>query len=291
MQEKQYCIEMEDGGVVALYRLGVIGSLVSPEQVGPPVVIAHGTLSNSESVRDLAEHLRSSGFDCWLLDWGGHGQSKAHSKTQNFEYPALNDVPVAISKILEVTEMKHLFWVSHSGGGHIALMHLMRNIDCQQHIAGLVTLGAQATDGAMGFKFKLRALFLWGLVGLLGHVPKGLTSAGPEGEPTRLLAQWSRWNIFQQWVGVDGFDYMAGLSNLTIPTFMLAGSNDDIAPESGCRKFYDALGSEDKSWLTLSEKNGFSKNFSHGQLVRGRAAKAEVFPRISDWLIQRNLTG
>ena len=59
---------------------------------------------------------------------------------------------------------------------------------------------------------------------------------GTEGEPTRLLAQWSKWNLRQKWMGEDGFDYMSGLAKIKIPALIFAGSNDDIAPVSGCKK-------------------------------------------------------
>ena len=214
----------------------------------------------------------------------------AYSQKQTFEYPAHNDVPAAIKKVLKESGQKKLYWVSHSGGGHLALMHLARKPEYQEKFAGLVTLGAQATDGAMGFKYKTRALFLWGLTRLFGQFPEAIATAtvGTEGEPTRLLAQWSKWNIKKKWQGGDGFDYMSGLSTLTVPALMLAGSKDDIAPTTGCKKFFDAMGSDDKSWLVFSQANGHSKDFTHGQLIRGSAAQQDVYPHISDWITKRN---
>jgi poly(3-hydroxyalkanoate) synthetase len=92
----------------------------------------------------------------------------------------------------------------------------------------------------------------------------------------------------QRWLGSDGFDYMAALAHLTIPALMIAGGNDSIAPASGCRKFFNALGSTDKTWLLCAEMSGFSKDFSHGELVIGREARAELFPRVGEWLRVRN---
>ncbi len=272
---------MAKGGQIALYRLNHLKSK------GIPLIIAHGTISNADTVRALGDYLAGLGFDCWLLDWGGHGLSRAFSRRQDFEYPAFNDVPVALSTVLETTEQKQVYWVSHSGGGHLPLMYLARHPEYQDRIAGIVTMGAQATDGALGVKYKTRAWFLKWVTNLFSQTPKWLISVGTEGEPTRLLAQWSEWNLMQRWVGKDGFDYMSGLSGLKIPVFMLAGSKDDIAPVSGCQKLYNALGSTDKSFLTCSVFNGFDKEYTHGQLIRGRAASGEIYPRIGAWLGQR----
>ena len=283
MQQAQHLVEMKSGGRISLNRLKPKNSL------GIPIIVAHGTISNGSSVQDLAEHLFEQGFDCWVLEWGGHGESRAASSRNNFESPAFNDTPTAIDYVLKETGHSQLNWVSHSGGGHLPLMYLARTPQHQHKLAGIVSIGAQATDGALKFSTKCRALLLWGITRLLGNTPKSIVSVGTEGEPTLLLAQWSRWNLSQKWKGVDGFEYMPALKSIKIPALIVAGANDDIAPPSGCRKFFDALGGEDNSWLLCATANGFSKDYTHGQLVRGRAAKAEVFPKVANWLIEQSL--
>jgi len=103
-----------------------------------------------------------------------------------------------------------------------------------------------------------------------------------------LLAQWSKWNLRQKWMGEDGFDYMNGLAKIKIPALILAGGTDDIAPVSGCKKLYEALGSEDKTWLVCSIANSFSKDFTHCELIHGEAAKNGIFPQVGQWLMKRN---
>ena len=283
MQQAQHLVDMTSGGRISLCRL-------KPENtIGQPIIVAHGTISNGSSVQDLAEHLKEQGFDCWILEWGGHGESQAASARNNFESPAFNDTPAAIEYVLKESGHNQLNWVSHSGGGHLPLMYLARNPQYQNKLAGIVSIGAQATDGALDLSAKFRALVLWGITRALGNTPTAIVSVGTEGEPTLLLAQWSQWNLSQKWKGKDGFDYMAALNSIQIPALIVAGANDDIAPPSGCRKFFDALGGKDKSWLLCGTASGFSKDYSHGQLIRGRAAKAEVFPRVSNWLIEQSL--
>ncbi len=279
---KQHIIEMESGGKIALYRLK------PPNPVGFPLIVTHGTISNAKVVRGLGRFLARLGFDCWLLEWGGHGQSEAASSWQNFEYPAFHDVPAAITAVLTYTQQAKLFWVSHSGGGHLPLMYLARDPAREAKIAGLVTMGAQATDAALPLGQKVKAGVFWGVTMLLGRTPLRMLPMGNEPEPTRLLAQWFIWNIRQRWLGVDGFDYMAALTRLTIPALMFAGGNDIIAPASGCRKFFEAMGSVDKSWFHCAVSAGFSEDYNHAQLVIGRGARKELFPKVGDWLRQRN---
>lgn len=269
---------MGKGGSISLCRLMPL------RIIGYPIVIAHGTISNGAAVKDLAQYLAELGFDCWILEWGGHGKSHAAFRRQNFEYPAFNDLPTAVQKVLDMTQQAKVLWVSHSGGGHLPLMYLARNPEKQNLFAGLVTIGAQATDGAMEIRYKLRAAALWAVTTLLGQTPKALVSMGSEGEPTCLLAQWSVWNLRGQWLGKDGFDYLGGLDSIGVPALIMAGGNDIIAPVSGCEKVFKALGSKDKSWTVCSKAEGFSKDFTHGQLIRGKAARAQVFPIVGDWI-------
>ena len=274
---------MKNGGEIVLHRL------LNSKTTGVPVIVTHGSISNAEAVRDLALYLSSFGFDCWLLEWGGHGHSTPSSKWQNFEYPAFNDVPTSINSILDMTGHKQVYWVSHSGGGHLPIMYLTRHPEHQSKVAGIVTLGSQATDAAQGFKHIFRAYYLRAVSNILGQVPqKCIPMSTVEGEPTRLLGQWAKWNLKQKWMGEDGFDYMQALPGLKVPFYMIAGSGDDIAPVSGCHKIYEHFGATDKSWLVCSQGTGFSKDYNHGQLIRGRAAKNEIFPKIGEWLLERN---
>ena len=274
-----HIVPMTSGGAVALQHFSC------PASKATPVIVTHGTISNGESVTPLANHLVEQGFDCWVLEWGGHGQSDISHTKQDFEYPAFNDVPTAIDFVLEQTGSNEVHWVSHSGGGHLALMYLTQHPEHRHKIASIASLGAQATHGALGIKLKLRALALYGITKLFGHTPKAIVAVGTEGEPSLLLAQWAKWNLSKKWIGNDGTDYLQAFSDLSLPCFIASGTADDIAPVEGCRRVYDALGSENKAWLECGIAHGFSKNYTHGQLVMGRAAKAEIFPKISEWLL------
>ncbi len=286
MRPNKYLVRMEKGGHIALHHFPQGGR----QRI--PVVVTHGTISNGDAVKNLAIYLHDQGFDCWLLEWGGHGESEASSRKQDFEYPALNDVPAAIEAVLEKTRHNQVYWVSHSGGGHLVLMCLSRLPEFYDKVAGIVSMGAQATDGAIGFMYKSRALLIYVVTKLFGRMPKALVSAGgSEGEPTQLLAQWAEWNLKREWRGKDGYDYLSALANITHPAFFIAGGKDDIAPVSGCKKLYDGLGSVDKQWMICAREHGFSKDFNHGQLVLGSTAKNELFPLIAEWLAARNTPG
>lgn len=271
MQCETHLIPMPGGGRVALHRF-------KPRQaVGLPVVVAHGTLSNQLAVQHLGEYLVAQGCDTWLLEWGGHGQAQPAHRKQNFEFPALHDLPVAIDFIAQHTGHSQVHWTSHSGGGLLALMLLARQPERSEQIRSLSLVGAQVTDAAPNLKEKIRVAALGTLTRLLGKTPQALVPIGPEGEPTLLLVQWCLWNLSGRWRGADGFDYFDALKRVNVPSLVIAGGRDEVAPTRGCRRIFDALGGL-KTWHECSVSHGFSKDYSHSQLIRGEAARAEVFP-------------
>lgn len=274
---EMHLLPMRGGGKVALHRTKPANSS------GLPVVVAHGTLSNKKAVEHLGEYLVEQGFDTWLLEWGGHGDAKPANRKQNFEYPALNDLPVAIDFIAQHTGHAQLHWTSHSGGGLLALMLLARQPERMHQIKSLSLIGAQVTDAAANLKEKMRVAALGTLTSLFGKTPQRLVPIGPEGEPTLLLVQWCKWNLSKRWRGTDGFDYLQALQHIKVPSLVIAGGYDSVAPTKGCRRIFDALGGS-KVWHECAEQHGFSKNFTHSQMIRGAAARAEVFPLLHGFI-------
>ncbi|MCH2211676.1 MAG: alpha/beta hydrolase [Fuerstiella sp.] len=285
MSETLHLVNMENGGRIALYRLA------GQHSDRPPVIVAHGTISNVNTVRTLGKFLADNGFDCWLLEWAGHGQSQAASSRQNFEYAAFNDLPAAVDTVLRETQQQRVLWVAHSGGGHLPLMYLSRHSEQQSQFAGIVTIGTQSTHAALRFRDKVAGAVLWSITMLMNRTPKFILPVGNDHEPTRLLLQWAKWNMTRQWLGTDGLDYMAALADLTVPVAVVAGAQDSIAPVAGCRAIYDSIGADKKTWILCAKSQGFSKDLTHGQLIRGTHAQNEVFPKLTEWLHHRTEHG
>ena len=68
MNESLHLVETENGGRIALYRLHV------EKLTGLPVIIAHGTISNADTVRTLGKFL-PVGKNTNLRDCCCNGQS------------------------------------------------------------------------------------------------------------------------------------------------------------------------------------------------------------------------
>jgi pimeloyl-ACP methyl ester carboxylesterase len=256
---------------------------------GLPVLLTHGTFSNGAICSRLGAYLAGHGFDSWVLELRGRGQSQRTIPEPTFEAFGLLDVPAALVAVRAYLSQPRLFLVGHSGGGLAFLMHLARRPAERANVAGLVMLAGQATEACVTLSGRAMVAFGWVAETVLGYAPGRALRLGPENEPRGVLRQWFRWNRSRQWIGADGFDYLAALSEIAVPTLCLAGTGDRyIAPVSGCRRVYDALGGSDKAWVLCARSEGFSEDFGHARIVASRGAQREIWPRIRDWLVERN---
>lgn len=253
-----------------------------------PVLLTHGTLSNAQVCTRLAMFLADQGFDCWILEWRGHGQSAAGDARPDFQYLADFDVPAGVEAVRRATGKSRVFLVGHSGGGLLFLMHLARQPDSRAAVQGVVTIASQATEAGATWGDRAKIAGYAVVNNVLGHLPGPMLGLGPEREWRGVMNQWFRWNLTRRWVARDGFDYVTALSRIDVPVLCLAGAGDRfIAPVQGCRRLYEVLGSRDKQLLVCGKASGFVEDYDHTRIIASRAAGNEVWPRIAAWLGQR----
>jgi oxygen-independent coproporphyrinogen III oxidase len=253
-----------------------------------PVVLSHGTFSNAQTCTRLATYLAENGFDCWVLELRGHGRSEVGPVHPDFERFSELDVPAALRAVRHNTRNKPLFWVGHSGGGLVLLMHLARHPEALAQVKGIVTLASQATDAGMTWSGWAKIALSAAGNNLLGYAPGPLFKLGPENEFRGVMNQWFRWNWNGRWTGHDGFDYLEGLGRITVPALCVAGGGDRfIAPYQGCRRLYNALGGPDKQMMFCAKSEGYGEDYSHARIITSRRAQQEIWPIISEWLAKR----
>ncbi|PYO17367.1 MAG: esterase, partial [Candidatus Rokuibacteriota bacterium] len=105
----------------------------------------------------LAGFLADHGFDCWVLELRGHGQSERGHVNADFERFAMFDVPAGFQAVLRATGKEQVFLVAHSGGGLVFVMYLARNPEARERVRGLVTLASQATEAGATLRGRANA--------------------------------------------------------------------------------------------------------------------------------------
>ncbi|MFK7857110.1 MAG: alpha/beta fold hydrolase [Granulosicoccus sp.] len=290
-----YHISNKSGTRLALTRLPCkIDSIKSTNSIvkrnstligAVPVVLAHGTFSNHRSCKGLALYLSQRGFDCWLLDFQGHGHSAKPVGSPTFESMCLEDTAAVLEFIGIRYPGQQMHWIGHSGGGLSILMYLCRNLNQQKSIASIVTLASQATHAAVVKKHRYAIKVSKLITQALGFAPGRWFKIGPENEFANVMLQWYRWSLQGKWLGEDSFDYENGMRSLTCPLLALAGGGDHfIAPADGCKHIFNRAGSNHKKFELCGLTTGYKENYSHARLISSSSASSEVWPLVSDWL-------
>ncbi|OED42279.1 hypothetical protein AB833_06390 [Chromatiales bacterium (ex Bugula neritina AB1)] len=251
-------------------------------------MLAHGTFSNHRSCRGLARHLSRCGFNCWLLDFQGHGISETPRIEPDFESMCLADTAAAIDYVAADSTDGKTWWIGHSGGGLAILMYLARDPHRQSRLHGLITLASQATEAAAPLSNRVAIRMASLVTSVLRVAPGRLLKLGPENEFAAVMQQWYRWSLSGRWEGSDGFNYLEALKGVTVPSFSLAAAADNfIAPPAGCEKIHRCLGAVDKTYRLCGLHAGDREDYSHARIVSSRNASVDIWPRIAEWLHSR----
>jgi predicted alpha/beta hydrolase len=271
-----------DGTRLALYAMGPLG--------GTPVLLIPGTFSNhtfwmGTRGHGMAWSLAESGFEVAVLDPRGHGGSeRAAGRPWNFEDWGRLDVPAALDAVTHTHP--RAFLVGHSAGGAALLMALAGEPDLRSKARGVVVLATPVP-----WLQRWRRMGAWGIrVGsrLLGRFPARLLRLGPEDELPGVMAQWMAWNLEGRWIGDEGTDYVERLAALDLPILGMSGAGDTVfAPPDACQALVAMMGGDDRTYLLAGRETGFDEDFDHAGLVVSRAARAQVWPRVLDWLRER----
>jgi predicted alpha/beta hydrolase len=308
--DELYRVPTPDGNAIALGRYHPRGA----RRFSEAVVLAHGLGANRfnfdfDETYSLARYLARAGFEAWVLELRGHGL--AGTPADSFDDYVRFDVPTALNLVLS-TGAPGVLWVGHSKGGMIAYAHL--GLHPQAPIRALVTLGSpvdfrvhaalKVLLRAVSPAFKLKRIPLaWAtapvarLVGL-PPAPIGPYLANADNMEPRVIQQaifnvsadvaggvgkqFARWIAQGRFDAEGGHDYLAALAQVRTPLLAIAGEADLLAPVAAVQPAVVAV--QGAQLLTLSRSAGFAADYGHGDLVLGRQAPSEVFPRILDFL-------
>ena len=109
-----------------------------------------------------------------------------------------------------------------------------------------------------------------------------------EDVPARVLDQFLDWMRRDRFTSVDGLtDYRAGLSGARQPALFIAGAVDLLAPPAAVRAAYEVWAGEKKYWVA-GRVCGLSVDYGHSDLIFGRRAPDEIYPRLLSWLQARS---
>jgi pimeloyl-ACP methyl ester carboxylesterase len=244
----------------------------------------------------------------------------------SFEDYVQHDVPAALSLVRQLTGHERVFWVGHSLGGMVAYASLMT--PAADAFAGTVTLaspgmtdvGHESLDRWIRIRHllalaparipaRLATQLAAPLAGLIAStfstlvrdwfwhpdnfdlgVVRFMMRHGVEDLPRSLLEEFARWYDAKRMSDrYDLFSFADHLERIRVPMLVIAGARDRLTPPEDLKRLVSRIGSDDKTLLLAGHVGGLAHEYSHVDLVLGRNAPDEIYPRIAEWLDARKL--
>jgi pimeloyl-ACP methyl ester carboxylesterase len=286
----------------------------------PPVLLCHGLSANRSSLDfgverwSLSRALADAGFDCFAVDLRGHGASRPARRGAprgwTFDTYLAEDIPAALDEVRAATGAPQVLWVGHSQG---ALLGLVAAGLFPDRIAGVVALAPpthfQVPDAlrrylrfaflATGRGHRLLARAASPLGGrihpALAQLAMNSRNVDPrlyrqvmanvvEDVAPGVLRQFIQWARRDRFTSLDGtVDYRAGLARARQPALFVSGAGDLLVPPVAVRSGAEVWGGEKEYW-NAGREAGLSADYGHSDLIFGKRAPEEIFPRVAKWL-------
>jgi predicted alpha/beta hydrolase len=269
----------------------------------------------------LARFLARRGFDAWVVELRGRGQSRpgehcVSPTSWTFDDLAAFDLPTAIAHVARVSQ-RPVAWVGHSMGGMLLYAYLGVHSGgtsplvagvtiaspvvfptASSQLLGAIGRGLLAVPFADTIHQRLALGALWWLVGRSSMLAVGMNPENVDravvgralpralsNVPRRKLMQLAQWSTEGAFCSADRqIDYRAALVAVRTPLLVLAGSDDRLATPAAVRRVLDFLPATSATYRELGRHSGASADYGHVDLVLGRRAPDEVFPAIAAWL-------
>lgn len=231
-----------------IYRQAWLPEEGTPRAV---VLVVHGIAEHSGRYGNLVEHLVPLGYAVYSLDLIGHGRSEgARAYVRRFgEYSAL--VHAYLAQVRAEHPGLPFFLFGHSMGAVIVACYIL---DYNPALAGVLLSGTstEMPDDVTPLTLALGKV----LSAVLPRMPlKALKSTTVSRDPAVVQAYDSdpmiHRGLLPARTGVELLQAQQRIAahapEIALPVLMIHGGDDRLAPLSGARAFYEALGAEDKT--------------------------------------------
>lgn len=227
------------------------------------------------------------------------------------------DIPAVIDFITKATGKEKVVWVGHSLGGMIMYAYLATHHD--DRVLSMVSVGTPLTipqppnlilrafsenerlfkaflvintrSGATGVapfhKFIITPdeVLLYNKHNVTADIIGKVLTDVVEDIPPKVIDQVLNMVRTGSFLSYDkSINYTARINEVTIPLMICSGKADNLAPPETGRYLYDNAGSNDKSFALFGTANGDQEDYGHNDLILGKYARYEVYPKIIKWL-------
>ncbi len=288
-------LEFKDGSI-AIHRFK------KEDSSFPPVLLIHGSIENSgiffsKSGKGLAPFLVSHGFEVFVPDLRGRGESKPSiSRKIRFSQAETikEELPAIVKKVLELSGAESIHLGAHSWGG-VLLLSTYALFREQLNVKSMVLFGSKKYIGIKSLLRFLRIELGWiGLGGFLstiyGYFPAKEFGAGSDNEPNPYNRDTMRWVRSKSWVDPETkLDYGKILRSTKIPPSLIyAGVNDKVLGHPKDVKFLTEQAGIPEAFQMLGKKYGNLHDYGHIDMLTHKDAKNDHFPEVAEFFKQNS---
>lgn len=274
-----------------------------------------------DEFHSLAVFLKLRGFPVFVVSLRGSGKSffkGIRKKGQYFSFDdhVLYDAPAIIRKVLELTGAPAVNWIGFSMGGMIGYAIAGLGLPESKKIQCLITIGSPGKADYINSKI-IQKIIQNPWLGKIFPLRSGSRMVSPLGrfiptpidkflynpnntkkrtiqyllanciEPINqgIIDEFTSWARNKKELSIDKtIDYRKNLERISIPTLLIAGSVDHIAPPPQVRFVYETISSSIKKFIIAGKRYNFKEDYGHLCLTVGEYAPEEIFPIIWNWL-------
>jgi predicted alpha/beta hydrolase len=208
-----------------------------------PLLITPAMMAHAGYLGRFAEAAARAGWDCFTLDFRGHGRSRPPTPRRpgwGFDVYVDEDLPAAVGAMLEAAGTTSYCYVGHSLGGLVGVAAFATAKVPPPRRLVLVTASPWTNAG-------LRKRAVAALLVLLSR-PLGFLPARPFGlgadEPHAYLRDLRRWVETRSWRSATDVDYLAAAASLKLPALVVRGREDWMVGEAESRILADLLAAQ-----------------------------------------------
>jgi len=242
------------------------------------LLVVHGFGEHSGRYSELAGRLVARGYAVYAYDRRGHGRSDGRRGDVSDWSDYLDEIEAMFAHVVGECGERPIFLLGQSMGGLIVLDYALAH---RSRIAGVIASGTVLARPNVG-------AWRWCVARFLKHALPGLRiSAGVNPDDLSrdadAVAEYIRDPLVHNrgtprlaMAMLEAIDrVVARASEFSVPTFMLHGHDDRLAPAEASRAFFDRMSCQDKEFRL--DSGGYHEPFH--DLDRNRA-----IDDVADWL-------
>ncbi|MGM0574181.1 MAG: alpha/beta hydrolase [Myxococcota bacterium] len=217
------------------------------------LVFVHGFGEHSGRYLHVFEAMNAAGFDCLGFDYRGYGRADGRrGYVERFD-DYVDDVERAVRAARDRRPDAPLFIVGHSQGGLVAAAYALARGDRADGFA-LSSPGFGVAVPVPAWKDALARVMsrIWPTLSVPTGIESSLVSRDPDvvaaydADPLVLRAATARWYV--EFLEAQE-RILAGAGRIDRPMLVLQAGDDRLVDPAATRRFFERLGSEDKTFV------------------------------------------